>query len=158
MDWLMHQDHGIGKIADELIKTEAKRSIYDNALYFWKNENNELAGFMGSHVDDLIHGGNEVFNNTVITSIKNKFDLSAEQEQCFRYLGVEMNQQPKEIIMHQHHYIDSINPIQLTDTTSNRKLSRGERRLLKGLVGQLQWVAKQTRPDIAFVTCQLSTA
>jgi len=145
------------KVAKELIDTGAKKSIYDNALYFWKDSENKLSGFMGSHVDDLLHGGNEQFRNTIIQTLKNRFAMSAEHEQNFRYLGVEMDQQPGEISMNQHHYIESLNKIQLVENTPGRKLSRGERRLLKGLIGQLQWVAKQTRPDIAFMTCQLST-
>ena len=36
-------------------------------------------------------------------------------------------------------------------------LDKGEVRLLKGLIGQLQWIAKLTRPDIALDTSDLSS-
>ena len=35
----------------------------------------------------------------------------------------------------------------------NSELNRKEKRLLRGAAGQLNWVASQTRPDIAFDAC-----
>ena len=35
----------------------------------------------------------------------------------------------------------------------NSKLNRKEKRLLREAAGQLNWVASQTRPDIAFDAC-----
>ena len=58
--------------------------------------------------------------------------------------------------MHQNTYIQSIKPLNLNDNTPNRILDKIEIRLFKGLVGQLQWTAKQTRPDLAFTACELS--
>ena len=41
--------------------------------------------------------------------------------------------------------------------TKNRPLTTVGTRSFKTLVGQLQWASKQTRPDIAFAACELST-
>ena len=47
--------------------------------------------------------------------------------------------------------------VQISNILVNIALDSGEIRQLKGLIGQLQWVAKLSRPDIAFEVCQLST-
>ena len=59
--------------------------------------------------------------------------------------------------MHQHQYINKIEALSLKNTSPSRPLNRVETRNLKALVGQIQWVAKQTRPDLSFATCELST-
>ena len=59
--------------------------------------------------------------------------------------------------MHQKAYIEELEPIQLQDLSKGRSLERNEIRALKGLIGQLQWVAKLTRPDVAFDVSDLST-
>ena len=48
-------------------------------------------------------------------------------------------------------------PLRLPNMSKNRALDALEVRQFKSLVGQLQWTAKQTRPDIAFAACELST-
>ena len=48
-------------------------------------------------------------------------------------------------------------PLRLTDMFKNRALDALEVRQFKSLVGQLQWTAKHTRPEIAFAACELST-
>ena len=68
-----------------------------------------------------------------------------------------MKQTRNELTMHQHSYIQTLETIQLPDSVSKRALDKSEVRKLKGLIGQLQWVAKLSRPDIAFDVCELST-
>ena len=68
-----------------------------------------------------------------------------------------MSQSHHEIIMHQTNFINSINPLNIENISSNRKLLvLSEVRNLKVLIGQLQCAAKLTGPDIAFATCDLS--
>ena len=57
--------------------------------------------------------------------------------------------------MHQNDYIKTLQPIELKDT-SKRTLTQEEKLQLKALIGQIQWVSKQTRPDLAFASCDLS--
>ena len=48
-------------------------------------------------------------------------------------------------------------PLCLPNVSKNHAFDALEVRQFKSLVGQLQWTAKQTRPDIAFAVCELST-
>ena len=68
-----------------------------------------------------------------------------------------MLQSDHEIIMLQTNYINSIKRLNIENISPNGKLVFSEVCNLKALIGQLQWEAKLTRPDIAFATCDLST-
>ena len=145
------------KVSDELLKIGVSRSIYDYGLFF-SLKNNKLQGLFCCHVDDFYYMGCGEFHDSVVQHIRNKFQLSKEVEGAFKFLGISLVQEENSIIMSQQDYIDTICPIPLPKGFQmQKKLDRSEARLLKGLLGQLQWVSKQTRPDLAFSVCELST-
>ena len=144
------------KISDELKSVGVQQSIYDNALCYFRL-NGKLEGLICCHVDDFFFCGSQLFHETVIDHIRMKFSLSKESESSFRYLGVEIKQDANSIIMHQHDYISKMEPMKIKHMKPSRPLTQDECRNLKALIGQEQWVAKQTRPDISFATCELST-
>ena len=61
--------------------------------------------------------------------------------------------------MSQKKYIESLEEI---ETISNRRneeqLNSKEKRRLRGAVGQLNWIAFQTRPDMAFDACNAAVS
>ena len=62
--------------------------------------------------------------------------------------------------MDQINYINSIRNIDITNERKKQKdekLNKEENDNLRTLVGQLGWIAGQTRPDLAFEVCQLSS-
>ena len=75
------------------------------------------------------------------------------------FLGMDVSQHNGEkILLHQQSYVDSINAKELdNDEGKDRKLNAREQSSFRSIVGQLNWVGSQTRPDIAFKVCQLST-
>lgn len=98
-----------------------------------------------------------MFHDTVIAHLRKTFSLSKENSKSFNFLGLEIEQECGAVIIHQHNYISNIPPINLTNSTSTIPLTKYEARHLKALVGQIQWAAKQTRPDAAYIACDLST-
>ena len=74
----------------------------------------------------------------------------------FQYLGLDINQADQAITMHQNDYIKTLKPIDLKGMSPKRDLNSKEKLELKALIGQIQWVSKQTRPDLAFASCDLS--
>ena len=108
-------------------------------------------------MDDFFFNGSQLFHKKVIDHLRSEFALSQELFDQMAFIGIEIFQNAYNIQMHQNTYIQGLEPIQLTDTSKGRSLETNEIRLLKGLIGQLQWVAKLTRPDISFDTCELST-
>ena len=144
------------KLADELTKVGATKSNLDNALFFWRPHNN-LEGVLCCHVDDCFFVGSDLFHHTIIDHIRSTFSLSKESSQSFNFLGLELRQNDHDIVVQQSRYINEIQPIQMKSTSLTRLLNQQETRQLKALVGQIQWVAKQTRPDAAYTGCVLST-
>uniref|UniRef100_A0A7M5XEQ1 Integrase catalytic domain-containing protein n=1 Tax=Clytia hemisphaerica TaxID=252671 RepID=A0A7M5XEQ1_9CNID len=142
------------KAAEELVKAGATRSKYDQALFFWRNKG-KLQGVLCCHVDDFFYAGTRLFHEKIVSHVQKSFDLSKESFSTFQYLGLDINQTGEFVAMHQNDYIKTLQPIELKDT-SKRNLTQEEKLQLKALIGQIQWVSKQTRPDLAFASCDLS--
>ena len=142
------------KAAEELVAAGATRSKYDQALFFWRHKN-KLEGVVCCHVDDFFYAGSPLFHEKIISHVQTKFELSKESFSTFQYLGLDINQTEELVAMHQNDYIKTLQPILLKDM-SKRDLSNKEKLQLKALIGQIQWVSKQTRPDLAFASCDLS--
>ena len=66
-------------VKEELLKTGAEMSKFDEALFIWRSEG-KLHGLIGCHVDDFIYDGSVSFNQQVIEKIKEKFEISREDD------------------------------------------------------------------------------
>ena len=133
------------KVKEVLEQLGMKMSIYDEALFYYKEVGN-LCGLIAIHVDDFLHVGNKRFEETVIYKIKELFEISQEHDQFFNYLGLEIAQISEGITFSQFGYIDQLTPLEGEITKTD----------LKSKIGQLAWVAGQTRPDISFDVCHAS--
>ena len=105
---------------------------------------------MCSHVGDFFWGGTLAFKEQVIDRVKRRFEVSHEESSSFKYLGSQCKQYPDKILAHQQNYIDNMELIPVKREDKNSELNRKEKKLLRGAAGQLNWVASQTQPDIAF--------
>ena len=145
------------KVLKELGKTNGDPSKHDKALFIWRKDNN-LTGMLVAHVDDFLYGGDETFNKQTISQIKLAFDVGNEEERSFKYTGLEVNRDKLgNILLDTEEYCKSINEV---DTNSlgprSRPLSPSEITILKSKAGQINWIAGQSRPDLAFDNCALS--
>ena len=73
------------------------------------------------------------------------------------YIGFEIIQFEHQITMYHNNYVKRTKPLEYENMTKNHPLTTAEICSFKTLAGQLQWAYKQTRPDIAFTACELST-
>ena len=147
------------KIYEEFIQSGAVRSTLDNAMFMWYDENDVLIGHLVSHVDDFNYTGTDEWQRVVMNAIKGKFNISAESESNFIYLGLNVCQAAGKITIDQRHYIDKLEEIPLS--AERRKLpdepaTKEEKTDLRSLSGQMLWVTSQTRPDATFGTCMMS--
>ena len=72
-----------------------------------------------------------------------------------------LKQKVKEIQIDQVSYLQSIQPVFISKSRSCRKqdtLNQEELHNLRTLVGQLNWLGTQTRPDILFECCTLMSS
>ena len=112
-----------------------------------------------SHVDDFFWGGLQVFKNHVTCAVLKKFQISHQERAAFTYLGLQMKQLPNAICVQQSSCVSDISPIVIQKGRSKfDKLTDYESHQLRTLAGQLNWVANQTRPDVAFGARQASIA
>ena len=135
------------------------RCKLDKSLYFWYN-NGRLEGILCIYVDDFLWAGVPEFQTNIIDKLGHKFLIGSSGSGTFTFLGLKIRSLPDGISLDQKEYINTIAPITLNKTRSMQKhsqLTKAERALFRTLVGQLNWIATNTRPDIAFDTCELSS-
>ena len=147
------------KICDTMGEMKATRSKIDNAVFYW-SFNGKLVAICGVHVDDFINTGDDDNLKKIINDIKSRFRVSSEGEGLFDYLGVEIQQDQREkITLSQCKYIQEITQIPVPNNRElDSPLNCEEKQKLRSLVGQMNWVANHSRPDIAFDACQISTS
>ena len=131
----------------------------DPAVFYWLDEHCSVTGILACHVDDFIWGGAHIFATTVVPHIKTAFQVGREEHDRFRYVGMDFAT-VKGVEMQQDAYLKNLQPV-LMD--SSRALERDspltdcEAEQLRSKIGQLLWVARQSRPDIMFDTCILAS-
>ena len=91
--------------------------------------------------------------------MKEKFQISQEENQAFKYIGLEVKQTDQEIIIEQEKHICELSTTATSDVQDKlQPLNIKEDWDLKVSAGQLYWISSQTRPDFAFDACEVSTS
>ena len=111
------------------------------------------------HVDDFLHIGNAEFYSQVMDKIRSTFSAGKIERNVFRYVGLDINQQRMGIHLSQSQYIEKL---ELMPVSANRRmnksgaLNRSEQTQFRHMVGQINWAAQQTRPDLVFEVMEMS--
>lgn len=149
------------KCKEELLKLGCKQSTHDPALFFKKNHTNELIGIIVLHVDDFLHAGNELFEETVSDKLADVYTMGKVEEKQFTYVGFDINQTEDGITIDQSQYaeekIDNIIIDPDRAKNQNDELSDEEKSLLRRIAGRIGWLARGTRPDLTFAQIDIST-
>ena len=86
--------------------------------------------------------------------------MGAENSEAFTYIGINIKQNPDmSITVDQQNYTNSLNLIPLTKEQTlepQRKLNERETKLLKNAIGQLNWLANISRPEISYQVSTIS--
>lgn len=132
----------------------------DQAMFYWYH-NGKFSGLFLMHVDDFIWGGNEEFESHVINKIKSKFEIGNQGCGIFKYIGLDIKQANSCITVDQKAYLDSIRPVNISCKRSSQKadnINKEEFESLRSLIGQLNWLSTNTRPDISYDVLELSSS
>lgn len=147
-------------VRDELLKLKCSQSRLDPAM-FYKQDDDHLVGLFIMHVDDFIWAGTETFKCSVIQKLTEKFQIGKSASGNFRYIGLDVEQNDSGIVVDQQSYVnsdaESIPLSRLRSFDRDKPLVKDETRELRGLVGKLNWLSTQTRPDVSFDVLELST-
>ncbi|VDI54554.1 Hypothetical predicted protein [Mytilus galloprovincialis] len=132
----------------ELLQLECIQSKLDPAIFYW-HKNNNLEGLFLMHVDDFLWAGSEHFKKQVICQLRDKFDCGKELDSSFRYIGLNIQHEGNDIFLQQHDYTDELKQVDRADIKNG---------IYPEIVGQLHWIATQSRPDLCFDVLDLSTS
>ena len=148
------------RVKDELTSLSVKMCSLDKGLFMWYR-NGQLEGIIVIYVDDFLWAGTTNFENCVVNILRTKFLIGSSSSKSFRYVGLNIVSEGEEIMVDQLQYASSLQPISINKARSSNKLcelSEIEKNEYRALVGQLNWLAANTRPDIAYDICELSVA
>ena len=143
---------------DELLVLGMKRSKYEPAKLMFETEES-LEGIVCIHVDDFCWGGTKQFEECVISQLKKEFLIGTMDSGSFKYVGLNIRQEAEGISVDQENYIRSVNQVEISHKkcqTKSMNLNDEEMHQYRLVVGQLNWIGTQTRPDISFDVCALS--
>ena len=105
--------------------------------------------------------GTAEFEASFINKIKSSFLVGSEETQGLKYIGLDLEQSSEFITLDQASYIDKVSQIPLSRSRAAQKhesLDKKEHEELHSLIGQLNWVASHSRPDIAYDVCEISAS
>ena len=138
------------------------KSDLDEAMYLHfskKDDIQSIAGIALTHVDDILHGGNETFKH-VMLEVKQAFNFGTDENDEFRYVGMHMKRMSDGILVDQDHYVKAIElpSMEIAEGLEmNDTLSKEGQTLFRGHVAKLLHVGYQSRPDSCFEAKCLST-
>ena len=141
-----------------ILENGMKMCALDLAMFYYQ-KNNQLSGVLCIHVDDLLFAGTDDFLSTIFASILKRLRIGSTSENSFKYIGVNLDETEQGIRLHQQDYIAALNAVKLSkerEIRRNDALGTKELESYRALVGQLNWLSTQTRPDISFSVCELS--
>ena len=130
------------------------RSRFDPCLYHLRNPSGQLIGIMGVHVDDTAVGGTGPQFEEAIAQMRKRFPYRkwrvGEGEFCGAFYSQQRN---GEIHMSMKTFAESIKPANIGRGVANHQLlSESQVRVLRAINGSLNWLASQSRPDLAVQT------
>lgn len=133
-----------------LLEIGLTMSSFDKAVFYLKT--NKLEGVVIIHVDDMLFSGNGKFLK-LMKEVSNRFKLSRTESGSCRYIGLDITGCANGIQLTQKDYCNLVKPVIMT---SERKLqlednvSKEELRDYQSLLGKLNWLSCNSRPDLKF--------
>ena len=78
--------------------------------------------------------------------------MSSQNQGSFTYVGIQLKQSDLGIEMNQEDYTRAIKPVDLSGIRKGKEdaLNSNEKQLYQSLLGKINWLAHQSRPDLAF--------
>lgn len=145
------------------------RSAVDPAAFYLRDPTGKLVGMMIIHVDDLMIGTDQgIFAKEVVQRLHGRFPFgtwqsvakeSAGVSYCGKEIKVKGSGAQRFATLSQQGFVDGrLGVIQISKERArdpDARVSESERTDFRSCVGSLQWLASQSRPDVAFEVNQL---
>ena len=137
-------------------KIQAKTVPFDEAFFYWQDDQGSLMGIVCVHVDDFYCGGTKEFQDKVLGTIRSVFPVGSERVGTFTYLGLlhtteELDDGSLRIVVDQVEYVKDLSKVEVGQfAKKSETLGEVLQSAYRALVGALLWCTGQTRPDLAF--------
>ena len=135
-----------------MLRSGANISLVDLAVFYWKNNQGTVRGILECHVDDW--GGTIGFQQEVISKIRSTLCVGCEhgkENEALSYFGIELSCSEEGIHLQQRDYLNNLHPIHLEKSWMLQRhstLTKCELQAYQSKIGQILWIARQTRPDV----------
>ena len=133
-----------GNFDSETLPTEVNSNIKRKPVY----------GCIAVHVDDVAIFGENALLEWLTEKIKARFDTKEFKENQFQYLGMQITQtEDLSITMQTKEYEKEIELVEIDcdrELQVNEPLTVVEVKNFRSSLGKLMWIARLTRPDLAF--------
>ena len=153
--WLALREH--------LISDGWKESSLEPALFYHRDNNGKLNGILVTHVDDLEGGVRPGMEEQLFKMSSKSLDFATNHRLSFTFRGREIKQIEKKdaegnvcgghIDVCMRNYALSMTKISITKERRSQPdadLNEDEQRVLNSGAGELGWIARQLRSDLAF--------
>ena len=135
-----------------------KQSEMDPCVFIYFH-NNQLAGLIALHVDDMVVSGDSHFKAEVTDKLRNKYPFKHWVEKEGNFLGRKLRQQDDfSITIDQKEYANKVKTIEISKERRKQKeesITNKELQQFRGVLGAANWIVGSTRPDIAAQTAML---
>ena len=149
-------------VKEELILYGCVQMPLDKSVFVYQ-PNEEFSGFLNVHVDDFLAAGNRDFHEKVLRRLKEKFQIGTEEYGDFNYVGWNIKQSAvsnNTVTIDQIDYQETkISPVSVSSGRRNQpdyELSELEKTEFQQLLGKLQWITSQSRPDLRYKVLESS--
>ncbi|CAE7256170.1 RE2 [Symbiodinium natans] len=139
------------RIVEETKSIGLKSSQIMSALYYAHDTSGRLCAMLCTHVDDFFwaaFGEGEL----KIQQLLDHFKIGRIEEGSFRFCGREYAQHPDGTIeINSRDNTRAIAPLEIPKGAKlTTPVTQGQRTALRSVIGSLAWVARATRPDLAY--------
>ena len=141
------------RVKQELLQLGVKISKFDSALFSW-HWDGECQGVICVYVDDFLWAGTDLFYERIIQKLEKLFLIGRFGQGEFKYIGLKINNSNDAVTtIDQLAYASSVKPMVISCRRAGEKgseINEKEKTEFRSLLGQLNWIGTQTRPDILF--------
>ena len=120
------------------------------AALFFLFDAGALVGICLSHVDDLLSAGEGEKYEGTLAKLETELHLKVQRGK-FRFCGKNLEQKERDIEVDQFDAIEGVDYLLLEKgrrKQPNSPLSEEEKSQFRGLIGQMGWIVRQSRPDL----------
>lgn len=132
-----------------------RRSVFDQCVFYVYNTRapHDLIGVIAVHVDDMIMGGNEEFNQRILIPLRQKYPFKHWHEGKGTFLGKELLQlENGDIQIQQREYALNVKGVEIAPARKKEldsPTTEGEKQQMRAVLGAINWLVSGSRPDLA---------